>query len=108
ATGGGCQQEKLMPVIRNIEWLDHNGEGAYPFAAEASRRDQTGSFQLPNDFITSLQLAVPAELNVSPAKFFVSAVTNLPGGFAIVISYNGTGGDVVVASASVARAAHTP
>lgn len=97
-----------MPVIRNIEWLDHNGERAYPFAAEASRRDQTGSFQLPNDFITSLQLAVPVGLNVSPAKFFVSSVTNLPGGFAIVISYNGTGGDVVVASASVARAAHTP
>lgn len=97
-----------MPTIRNIEWHDHNSERAYPLVAAASRTDRSGSFKLPNDFVIGLQLAVPVGLNVQPAKFYLSSITNLPGGFGLVVSYDATGGPVAVASASVARAAHSP
>lgn len=92
--------------IRNLEWQDHNGQRNYPFTAEASLQDSTGTFEIPADFIVSLYLAVHFGLNVDPAQFFLRSLSNYATGFGLVVGYNSSSeGPVDVATANIARAA---
>lgn len=98
-----------MPIhIRNLEWLDHNSERSYPLTVESAKRDQTGSFTLPDDFIVSLYLAVSVGINVDPTKFYIRSLGNHATGFGITIGYESTGGPVNVATANIARVSHSP
>lgn len=92
----------------NQEFLGHNGQRRYPLADDASCVDDSGSFVIPNDFITELDLPVHAGLNVDPARFFVRHVGAFETGFSVVVGYQPAVGDAVtVATALVARQTHT-
>lgn len=96
-----------MSRLRNLEWLDHNTERNYPLTLDATAKDLTDSFELPEDFIVSLYLSVHAGLNVDPAKFFIKTVGVYSSGFSVVVGYDADSGAVPVASALIARASHS-
>lgn len=50
--------------IRNLEWLDRGSDSRYPLQSGATAKDLTGVFELPNDFLASLYLAIPADLDI--------------------------------------------
>ena len=91
--------------IRNLEWLDHNSERNYPLTVEATAKDISGEFELPDEFIVSLYLAVNAGVNIDPDRFFISSIGNFASGFGITIGYNAAGGVQTVATANIARSA---
>jgi hypothetical protein len=94
--------------VRNLEWLNHNSQRAYPLAADATRVDVTDSFTLPEDFLLAMYLPVHWGNNVEPGKFFLRKIQSSAVGFSLVIGYAGTDGDVEVATALITRAAHEP
>jgi hypothetical protein len=92
---------------RNLEFLHHNAQRAYPLAMDSSRIDITGSFTLPDDFIVNLSLPVHWGLNVLPARFLVHRIVSSAGGFEITIGYDNGVTISDVAVARIARATHT-
>lgn len=97
-----------MTIIRNLEWGDHNSERAYPLTDWATKTDVTGSFVLPNDFITGLQLSVGAGLNILPNRFYIKSLGNHATGFGIVIGYDDDSAEgLVVATTNIARGAYS-
>lgn len=96
-----------MPVtIRNLEWLNHNSQRAYPVSAEADRVDVSGAFRLPNDFIVELALPVHGGMNVNTSRFFIRKIASYATGFSVTIGYAAESGDVDVAAALIARSSH--
>lgn len=92
----------------NAEFLNHNSQRRYPLADDATCVDDSGSFTIPNDFLLELDLPVHAGMNVDPARFFVRHVGAFETGFSVVVGYQPAAGDpVTVATALVARQAHT-
>jgi len=87
---------------RNLEWLNHNATRRYPLAMDADGTDVTGTFRIPNDFLVSLYLAVPASASVSPAGFHIKTIGAYSSGYSVVVGYAGE----AVASALVAKASH--
>lgn len=99
-----------MPIdIVNLEWQAHNKVRAYPLATDATRTDITGSFVLPDDFIIDIYLPVHAGLDVTTNNFHISIIQAYTAGFTVVIGYTNSSSEIItVASALIARAAHTP
>lgn len=93
--------------VRSIEWINHNSQRAYPLAADATGKDTTGAFELPDEFLVGLQMDVPWSASIQPAKFFVRRILSQPGGFAITVGYAAVGGDIDVAEATIPRTGHT-
>lgn len=92
-----------MTDPRNLEWLNHNAQRAFPFTVSSSRKDTTGAFQLPDDFILELGLSVPAGLNVDPGGFHLYSLAAQSSGYSFTVGYGGT----PVASGMFAAATHT-
>jgi hypothetical protein len=92
--------------IRNLEWLDHNSQRSYPLTVEATKKDTTESFELPDDFIVAMALAIGYGVNVDPSKFFISDLNVSTTGFGITIGYAATSGTIKVATANIARSAY--
>jgi hypothetical protein len=97
-----------MPIgIRNLQWLDHNSQRRYPLKGQITATDTTGSFTIPDDLIVSLQLAIDFALDVDPTKFFIRTIASFSTGLQITIGYDAAGGEVNVATALIAKSAHT-
>jgi hypothetical protein len=97
-----------MPIgFRNLEWLNHNAQRAYPIAADTSRLDITGTFELPNDLIVELVLPVHWGLSVDTSKFFIKQIASYTTGFSLIVGYNAESGAINVATALVAKNIHT-
>jgi hypothetical protein len=66
-------------VAANVEWLNSNSNRSYPFAEDASRKDSTGSVELPNNFLVDLVFVVPADVGelfyVNSIQFSSSSLT---------------------------------
>ncbi len=92
--------------IRNVEWLDHNAQRAYPITRDATAVDETETFTLPTDFLVSLYLPTHWGLNVEPSKFFLLKLVSAPQGYQLTIGYDAVGGAIEVASASIAADNH--
>lgn len=92
--------------LRNLEWLNHNTQRAYPVSAAATGLDSGGVFTIPNDFIVGMSLPVHCGLDVVPSQFYIKRIANYSTGFAITIGYFGDS-SVDVASALIARSTHT-
>ena len=97
-----------MPYKANISWLNQNEERSYPIVLPASKKDVTGAFRLPDDFILEINLPVHAGLDVVPTQFFIYQVTVYGSvGVGIVIAYdNGSSTPTIVATVSLAASAH--
>ena len=92
----------------NIEWLNHNSQRRYPLFEDSSAVDDSGSFEIPNDFIVEADLPVHAGLDVDPSRFFIKNIGAFATGFSIVVGYQPAVGDAVnVATALINSATHT-
>ena len=96
-----------MIEVRQLEWLNHNSQRAYPLADDATQQDATGTFSLPQDFIVELELSIHAGHNVDPAAFFIMNVACYAAGYSIVVGYNASNGAIPVATALITAAAMT-
>lgn len=95
-----------MPIgIRNLEFLNHNAQRAYPLAADATRRDTTSVFRLPDELILELRLPVHWGMSVEPAKFYLRRLAVSSAGLRLDIGYSGAE-EVDVASAFISRLTH--
>lgn len=92
--------------IRNLQWLDHNSERRYPLAPDASAKDETNSFSLPDTFLSGLYLQVPWSLTTQPAKFFIYQIVSDSAGVQLSIGYDTDLGPELVAVARINAAAH--
>lgn len=94
----------MASLLHNLEWLNHNASRKYPLTADATSLDQSGDFELPNDFLVALYLAVPVSVSVEPSRFYLRTLDISGVGFGIVIGYDDPSGAFDVAGASIARA----
>lgn len=95
--------------ILNPSWSSLNAQRRYPLTGDATARDQTGDFTLPDDFLVWLGLPVHAGMDVEPARFFVRHIGAYATGYSIVIGYQPLSGPAVnVATAIVAAAGFAP
>lgn len=77
-----------MPIGHwNLEWANHNSQRRYPLADDATGLDDTGSFELPTDFLVGLDLPIHAGMDVDPARFFIRNIGAYTTGYSIVIGY---------------------
>lgn len=76
-----------MPAIVNTGWLNQNSLRAYPLSEEATRRDDSDSYSLPDDFIVDFVIPINSALSYSPGNFYVSQVTIFGTGVTIEFSY---------------------
>jgi len=93
--------------IRQLEWLNHNSQRAYPVSSAVSRKDVTGSFELPNNFLVALYFPVHWHAELVPQNFFIRAIASYSNGVSITVGYAADGGDINVAVAAVTKSAHT-
>ena len=92
----------------SLEWLDHNSQRKYPLAWDDTCQDTTQSFSIPNDFLVSLYLSVPATFNIVPDGFFIQNIGAYASGYSLIVGYQPASGPAVpVATAMVARQTHT-
>jgi hypothetical protein len=97
-----------MPIsLRNLEWLNHNSQRAYPLTADSTKLDTTEAFELPDDFIVGLILPVHWGIDIDTTKFFISKIAAYATGFSVTVGYDSLSGVIDVATALVARASHT-
>lgn len=87
---------------RNLEWLNHNASRNYPLTAGSTRKDLTGTFEIPDDFLVGLYLTVPAGTAIDPGGFHIYKIGAFASGYSVTIGYNGE----PVASALIAEASH--
>ena len=94
-----------MPVdaISNIEWLNANSQRAYPLTLDASKKDITGSFTLPDDLLVDFIMSVHMAPTIYPGHFHVSGLNIFNRGITILFGYDG----VDIASINIPFATHT-
>lgn len=73
--------------IIHVGWLNQNANRAYPLSEEASRKDSTDSYTLPDDFLVDMVLPVNTTLDYNPSSFYVSKVSVFGVGVTIEVSY---------------------
>ena len=97
-----------MPVGNwNLQWLNHNSQRAYPFTAESSLTDGTGTLQLPSNFVLAMQLPIHAGMAVDPDKFFLKTLGLYPTGYSLVFAYDDGDKYPSVAGVTIANSTHT-
>jgi hypothetical protein len=84
----------------NIDWLNANSQRKYPLSEEATLRDTSDSFTLPNDLIVDFVWPVHADPTVDPTLFHVMAVAVFGLGVTLTIGYNGTAVGTVTVDSS--------
>lgn len=76
-----------MPAIVNVGWLNQNSLRSYPLSEEATRRDNSDSYTLPDDFLVDFVLPVNSALSYSPGNFYLSKVTIFGTSVTVEFSY---------------------
>ena len=93
-------------IFRQIEWADHNTERSYPLTVDSSKKDSSGSFVIPDDFLVGMSLAVNVSSNIKPNYFYISKIGVFPQGFTLTVSYDDGSLKEVVATANISRNAY--
>jgi hypothetical protein len=98
----------MTQAIWNIEWLNQNAQRSYPLSEEATRRDESNTFVLPNDLIVDLVWPVQASASVQTDRFYISNIAVFGTGITISLGYWPVGAleGAVIGSVSVATSAH--
>jgi len=73
--------------IIHVGWLNRNAGRAYPLSEEASRKDSTDSYTLPDDFLVDMVLPINATLDYDPSAFYMSKLSVFGIGVTIEFSY---------------------
>jgi hypothetical protein len=82
----------MPPVgsVWNIDWLNANSQRKYPLFEEATLKDTSDSFTIPNDFIVDFVWPVQADSTIDPTLFHVASISAFGAGVAVSIGYDGT------------------
>lgn len=72
--------------IWQVEWLNANSQRAYPLVAEATRRDTTGVWELPNSLLLGITISVNADIDWRSSQFFIREIGSFPFGFYLQIA----------------------
>jgi len=92
----------------NVQFLNQNSQRSYPLSDEGSKLDQTGTIEIPDNFIVALYLPVHAGLDVQPEKFYIQSLGIYPTGYTIGIGYDdGSASPPLIASVGVQKNTHT-
>ena len=75
--------------VLNPDWLNVNSQRRYPLYEEASGRDASGGFRLPDDFLVDAQVPVHADPALDVGLFHVSAVGVFGAGVTLELAYAG-------------------
>jgi hypothetical protein len=75
-----------MPIV-NIGWLNQNALRAYPLSEEATRRDSTDTYTLPDNVLVDFVMPINSALDYSPSSFYLSSVTIFGTGVTFEFSY---------------------
>lgn len=78
----------MGPII-NAEWLNANAMRRYPLSEEASVRDTTDSFSIPDDLFVDMVWPVHATLSTDPSLFHVLQLAVFGTGINVTLAYNG-------------------
>jgi len=78
----------------NLEFLNHNAQRSYPLTAEATKRDITNSFEIPNDFLVGLDIPVSSAMTMETGRFFIRQLGSFAAGIQLIFAYD-TGSSVV-------------
>ena len=73
----------------NQEWLNRNSLRRYPLSEEATARDTTDTFYLPDNFIVDMVLPVHSEMGLDVSRFHVLQIVIFGTGVAVTIGYAG-------------------
>jgi len=76
-----------MAPVWNKEWLNANSQRSYPLTEDATKKDQTGAFEIPDALILGLRLPIHAGLSVDPGGFYLSNMSVFGNGLSLTISY---------------------
>jgi hypothetical protein len=95
----------MPPVgsVWNVEWLNANSQRRYPLFEEATGKDTSDSFEIPNDFIVDFIWPVQSDPTIDTTKFHVASVSAFGTGVALSIGYDGT----VIGSVAIDASAFT-
>jgi len=78
-----------MPLSQwNLDFLNHNSQRSYPLTSEATRRDVTASFEIPNDFLVGLDLPVSPAMDMETGRFFIRQLGLFSSGIQLIIAYD--------------------
>jgi hypothetical protein len=78
-----------MPLSQwNLEFLNHNAQRSYPLTADATKRDTTGSFQIPDDFLVGLDIALSPAMDMETGRFLIRQVGLFASGVQLIFSYD--------------------
>ena len=87
-----------MPVGNwNLQWLNHNAQRSYPLTSAATKKDKTGTFSIPDDFIVGMSLCLSVDdvgEQIFAQQIFISRIVISSSGFGITISAAETDGGV--------------
>ena len=73
--------------VLHVGWLNQNANRAYPLSEEASRRDTTDSYSLPDELLVDMVLPINASLDYDPSAFYLSKLTVFGTGVSMEFSY---------------------
>jgi len=77
-----------MPLSQwNLEFLNHNSQRSYPIAAEATKKDITNSFEIPDDFLVGMDLPISPAMDMSSGRFFIRQIGLFASGVQIIVAY---------------------
>jgi hypothetical protein len=94
-------------AVWNQEWRASNTQRNYPLADDATGLDATGTFTLPQDFLTGLRLAVSAASNTDPTRFYIYSVGVFAAGYAVTVAYDTGSVPELIATVQVPTAGFT-
>ena len=84
-----------MPLSQwNLELLNQNAQRSYPLTDDSTKKDITGSFSIPDDFLVGMDIPVSTAMDMESGRFFIRQLGLFASGIQIVIAYD-TGTSVV-------------
>lgn len=75
--------------IWNVDFLNSNSQRKYPLHDNATLKDTSNTFSIPNDFIVDLLWPVHADGTVNPALFHIIGIGIFGSGVTVSLGYNG-------------------
>lgn len=64
-------------IVRGVEFANRAADSRYPLLPTATAKDTSGTFEIPNDFMVGMMIAIPSDISINPTTYHISSVTNV-------------------------------
>jgi hypothetical protein len=78
----------------NLELLNQHAQRSYPLTDDSTKKDTSGSFTIPDDFLVGMDIPVSTAMDMATGRFFIRQLGLFASGIQIVVAYD-TGSTVV-------------